>query len=224
MIDQTGGSILIDSVDIATVPHEHLRSRLVGVPQESYIFDGTLRVNVDPSGEVADEDITNALKQVQLWDKVEQRGGLDTVISDKFFSQGEAQLLMFARAMLRKSKVLILDEISSRQARLLSTQPKKLGVSQTLISNLFSSLDKEASDIIDKVLRSWFKDWTVIAIAHKLDSILDYDGVAVLDDGTLIEYGVPRKLLEQDSSFRKLYEAATQGSEDNSSEENTDES
>ncbi|WYZ37828.1 hypothetical protein EsH8_II_001334 [Colletotrichum jinshuiense] len=180
IMDLDSGAITIDGVDISTLAHENVRSKLVAVPQESYIFDGTVRLNLDPTETVADSEVVAALEKVQLWGKVEERGGLDAVIDDNFFSNGEAQLLVFARAMLRKGKVLILDEITS-------------------------SLDDESSRVIDNVLRSWFQDWTIIAIAHKLDSILDFDRVAVVDAGVVVEYGEPKQLLEQESSFRGLY-------------------
>lgn len=115
MLDLDTGSIAIDGVDLASLPHEHVRSSLVAVPQESYVFDGTVRLNLDPGRCVPDDaDVVEALKRVRLWEKVESRGGLDAVIEDGFFSQGEAQLLVFTRAMLRKGKVLVLDEITSR--------------------------------------------------------------------------------------------------------------
>ncbi|KAK1450990.1 ABC transporter [Colletotrichum cuscutae] len=184
MMDLDSGTITIDDVDIATLPHEYVRSKIVAVPQESYIFDGTVRLNLDPGQTASDEDITAVLKRVQLWEKVEERGGLDAVIDDKFFSQGEAQLLVFARAMLRKGRVLVLDEITS-------------------------SLDGESSKIIDEVLRSWFREWTIIAIAHKLESILDFDRVAVVDSGVVVEYGEPRRLLKSESSFKALCERSS---------------
>jgi ATP-binding cassette, subfamily C (CFTR/MRP), member 1 len=114
MMDLDSGSIAIDGIDISTVPHEYVRSRITAVPQETYILNGTVRLNVDPTEAVSDEELVRVLQRVQLWSKIEQRGGLDTVIHEKFFSHGEAQLLVFARAMVRKSRVLILDEITSK--------------------------------------------------------------------------------------------------------------
>ncbi|OHW98638.1 ABC multidrug transporter [Colletotrichum incanum] len=181
MMDLDSGSITIDGVDISTLPHEYVRSKLVAVPQESYIFDGTVRMNLDPTESAPDSEVITVLERAQLWDKVEERGGLDAVIDDKFFSQGEAQLLVFARAMLRNGKVLILDEITS-------------------------SLNEESSRIVDEVLRTWFHDWTIIVIAHKLESILEFDRVAVVDMGVVVEYDEPHRLLGRASSFKALYE------------------
>nr|POE50464.1 isoform 3 of canalicular multispecific organic anion transporter 2 [Quercus suber] len=177
------GSITIDGVDIATLPHEYVRSRLVALPQDTFIFDGTIRLNVDPTQAIADDRLITVLERVQLWSKIQARGGLDAVANDKFFSPGEAQLLVFARAMLRESKVLILDEFTS-------------------------SLDETTSAIVEELLRSWFKDWTIIVVAHKLDAIADFDKVAVLDDGKLLEYDSPERLMESDSAFRRLRQVA----------------
>lgn len=114
MLNLDGGSISIDGVDLRKLPHEYVRSRLVALPQDSYIFDGTVRLNVDPTKTASDEQILDVLKKVHLWSKVEARGGLEHIIHDDFFSPGESQLLVFARAMLRTSKILILDEFTSR--------------------------------------------------------------------------------------------------------------
>ncbi|KAJ0369958.1 hypothetical protein COL154_001764 [Colletotrichum chrysophilum] len=203
MLDLDGGSIIIDGIDLSTLPHEYVRSHLVAVPQESYIFDGSVRLNIDPTETVPDSDVIEALEKVQLWGKVEERGGLDSLIDDKFFSQGEAQLLVFARAMLRKGKVLILDEITSRCVIVLFVS--KLIKSLTFLH----SLNDESSHVIDEVLRSWFQDWTIIAIAHKLESIVDFDRVAVVDAGELIEYGRPKELLGRNSAFKALYERSS---------------
>ncbi|KAK2593028.1 hypothetical protein QQS21_009282 [Conoideocrella luteorostrata] len=180
MIAQPAGTITIDGIDISTVPHQTVRSRVVALPQEPYIFDASVRINLDPGETVSDAKMIDALQRVQLWAKLEQRGGLDALMHGKFLSQGEMQLFVFARAMLRSGRVLVLDEFSS-------------------------NLDDATSEIVYEVLRTWFQGWTVIAIAHKLQWVVDFDRVAVLDAGRLVEYDEPKRLLMRDSRFKKLY-------------------
>ena len=113
MMQMSAGTITVDGVNLATLSRDYVCSRLVAVPQESCIFDRTVRFNVDPFETVPDEDIVVALERVRLWSKIQGRGGLDAQMDDKLLSQGEARLLILARAMMRKSRVLILDEMTS---------------------------------------------------------------------------------------------------------------
>jgi len=114
MLNINEGSIIIDGINLSTVPHQHVRESLVSVPQEALILEGSVRLNVNPLGSATDEEIVAVLEKVKLWDIIERRGGLDALIDDKFFSQGQSQLLLCARAMMRKSKILVLDEATSR--------------------------------------------------------------------------------------------------------------
>jgi ABC-type multidrug transport system fused ATPase/permease subunit len=116
-MDLDSGAIMIDGVDISRVSCNSLRASIVALPQDSHIFDDSIRRNVDPHGTSNDEEITMALEKVQLWSKVLARGGLDTDIHSESFSRGETQLLVFARALIRRSKILILDEFTSRYVR-----------------------------------------------------------------------------------------------------------
>lgn len=114
MLDLDAGSIMIDDIDISFLPPEFVRTSLISLPQQPFVLDGTIRANVDPYDDALEEDIVQALKTVRLWEKITARGGLDTQMNERFFSTGEVQLLVFARALLRRSRVIILDEFTSR--------------------------------------------------------------------------------------------------------------
>jgi ABC-type multidrug transport system fused ATPase/permease subunit len=114
MLEITTGQILVDGIDIQTLDPEYVRTRLVAVPQEMVVFEGSVRSNLDPTATLTDEEIIPALEKLQLWSLVESKGGLDASINESSFSQGEQQLLGFASAMLRRSRVLVLDEATSR--------------------------------------------------------------------------------------------------------------
>ncbi|PGH20053.1 hypothetical protein AJ80_03703 [Polytolypa hystricis UAMH7299] len=182
LIELGSGSITIDGFDITTLPRETLRSRLICIPQEPFLLYGcSVRLNLDPSGDFVHDDILiDALKKVQIWDIVEGAGGLDANITAETFSQGQKQLVCFARAMVRKSgNVLILDEATS-------------------------SIDTQTDKIMQTLIRSEFANHTVIAIAHRLDTILDFDEVVVLDQGRVKERGPPEHLLEIKGAFSDL--------------------
>ncbi|KAJ3145325.1 hypothetical protein HDU89_007182 [Geranomyces variabilis] len=189
MAELAGGRILVDGVDIATIPLEHLRSRITMIPQDPAIFAGTLRSNLDPLGTAAnDKALWLALEQVGLKPTVTALDGkLDALVTDggKNFSVGEKQLLCLARAMLRQTRILVLDEATA-------------------------GVDGEADVLIQRTLREKFVGVTVLAIAHRLDTIADYDRVLVLDAGGVREFGDPRELMTRpDSAFRAMTSVAS---------------
>jgi ABC-type multidrug transport system fused ATPase/permease subunit len=140
---------LIDGVDLRTVPREIIRQRLVAILQDPFILPGSVRSKADPLGAAADEEITSALKKIGIWSALESRGGLDAVLQDQPLSQGQQQLFCLARAMLRKSRVLILDEATS-------------------------SVDSETDQVMQKVIKEEFKGWTIISVAHRVSRSMPF--------------------------------------------------
>ena len=114
MIELTGGSITIDGIDISMMPRQEIRSRITGVAQDAFILNGSLRLNTDPTGVLADAAIISALRSVQIWSVIKEKGGLDADIDELHLSHGQKQLLCLARAMLRRGTILILDEATSK--------------------------------------------------------------------------------------------------------------
>lgn len=173
-------SIEIDGIDITTLPREVVRSRLNAIPQEPFFLRGTIRANADPQQQHTDAEIITAITKVHLWDLVLAKGGLDVDLDAEFFSHGQRQLFCLARAILRKSKVVVLDEATS-------------------------NVDTKSDDLMQKVIRDEFSDCTIIAVAHRLDTILDFDKIALLSKGELTEFDTPKALLARDSAFKELY-------------------
>ena len=203
-VEKTKGSIKIDGIDIGQINLEQLRSRLQIVPQDPIIFSGPLRASLDVFDEYTDEEVIEALKKVQLVkeDGSEaqlidvENGGIKTQkrdFSDLNFmvaeggsnlSNGEKQLLCLARAILRNCKLIIFDEATS-------------------------SVDFDTDAIISQTIRQAFERSTIITIAHRLRTIIDYDLVAVMEKGNIVEFEKPSKLLRDPSSrFYKLCRAS----------------
>lgn len=114
MIEMSSGCIKIDNVDLSTVPRDLIRSRLIAVPQDPFLFSGTIRYNIDPLQLHSDEEITTALQKVEIWDVVIEKGGLDLEVEANSLSTGQQQLLCLARALLRTGSIVVLDESTSR--------------------------------------------------------------------------------------------------------------
>ncbi|KAL5975296.1 Canalicular multispecific organic anion transporter 2 [Asimina triloba] len=183
IVDPVGGQILIDGVDICTIGLHDLRFRLSIIPQDPTMFEGTVRSNLDPLEEYTDEEIWEALDRCQLGDEVRRKEGkLQSTVTEngENWSMGQRQLVCLGRVLLKRSKVLVLDEATA-------------------------SVDTATDNLIQQTLRQEFSDCTVITIAHRITSVLDSDMVLLLDNGLIAEYDSPAKLLEKQSSlFAKL--------------------
>ncbi|XP_049822913.1 ATP-binding cassette subfamily C member 4-like isoform X2 [Aethina tumida] len=176
------GTLLIDNVDIKRIGLHDLRKKISIIPQEPVIFSGTLRYNLDPFKEYNDESIYNALVTVE--NKAALIKGIDClkdIMSEggTNLSVGQRQLVCLARAILRKNKILIMDEVTA-------------------------NVDPQTDKFIQQTIRTKFHYCTVLTIAHRLHTIIDYDRVLVLDAGHLIEYDHPYILLQRDGLFATM--------------------
>ena len=114
MLKLRAGSITVDGVDLSTIPRQEVRSRIIGLPQDIFLLNGSVRLNLDPYEQATDKAIIAALQDVRLWDGIQAKGGLEVNIEDVNLSHGQKQLLCLAQALLRQSSILILDEATSR--------------------------------------------------------------------------------------------------------------
>ncbi|XP_013102325.2 multidrug resistance-associated protein 1 isoform X3 [Stomoxys calcitrans] len=178
IIEASGGRILIDGIDIASLGLHMLRSRLTIIPQDPVLFSGSLRINLDPFEVKSDDEIWKALELSHLKAFVKSLpSGLNHEITEggENLSVGQRQLVCLARALLRKTKVLVLDEATA-------------------------AVDLETDDLIQKTIRSEFKECTILTIAHRLNTIMDSDKVIVLDKGEISEFDSPNNLLNNPQS------------------------
>uniref|UniRef100_A0A6N2JWM3 ABC-type xenobiotic transporter n=1 Tax=Salix viminalis TaxID=40686 RepID=A0A6N2JWM3_SALVM len=182
-VEPAAGRIMIDNIDISLIGLHDLRSRLSIIPQDPTMFEGTVRSNLDPLEEYTDEQIWEALDKCQLGDEVRKKEmKLDSSVIEngENWSMGQRQLACLGRVLLKKSKVLVLDEATA-------------------------SVDTATDNLIQQTLRQHFSDSTVITIAHRITSVLDSDMVLVLSHGLIEECDSPARLLEnKSSSFSRL--------------------
>ncbi|XP_048480556.1 multidrug resistance-associated protein 1 isoform X3 [Plutella xylostella] len=179
IVEAMDGRILIDGVDISKIGLHQLRSRITIIPQDPVLFSGTLRMNLDPFLAYTDDDIWRALEHAHLKGFVEGlTAGLRHEISEggENLSVGQRQLVCLARALLRKTPLLVLDEATA-------------------------AVDLETDELIQKTIRSEFSSCTVLTIAHRLNTIMDSTRVMVLDKGQLVEFAPPDQLLQDKNSI-----------------------
>lgn len=180
------GRFSIDGVDLSTIGLHTLRSKVAIIPQDPAILTGTIRFNLDPFGHNSDQELWSVLEKSQLNQRVTDAGGLDSIVEEggNNYSVGELQLLCMARALLRR-------------------QAFATGGGLLLLDEATSALDAETDDIIQKVIRNDFK-CTTITIAHRIQTLLDYDRVVVLSAGQVVEFDSPKALLSRPSEFQSL--------------------
>ena len=184
ILEATEGKILIDNVDISTIGLNLLRNNLTIIPQDPALMEGSLRYNIDPLEKNDDNEIIRVMQKIGF-DYIIKRNkeGLNQEIAEggSNLSVGEKQLICITRAILRKSKIIIMDEATA-------------------------SIDYKTEEIIQKAINELLNDSTFITIAHRIKTILGYDKILTLDNGKIVDFDTPKNLLNDKMSlFYELY-------------------
>jgi len=182
----TTGEVLIDGRATWTLPLKNLRKLMSLIPQDPVLFSGSVRKNLDPFNQSDDKALWDAIESAQLKGCIVQLGGLDAEVQEfgSNFSVGERQLICLARAILRPTSILVLDEATA-------------------------NVDQSTDAVIQAVIRERFAACTVITIAHRLDTVIDSDMIVVMEKGRVVEAGAPEVLLRNESGcFAELYAAS----------------
>ena len=181
ILEAAYGKILIDDIDISLIGLSLLRRIITVIPQDPTLIEGSLRENLDPLGKFDDQSMIQSLELIGMGNILKE-DGLNFLVKENGsnLSQGERQLICIARAMIRKSKIIIMDEATA-------------------------SIDFDTEKLIQKALLNNLKNSTLITIAHRIKTILDYDRILVFDQGILIEQGSPKELIEKKGHFFNLF-------------------
>lgn len=178
VIESTGGWISIDGIDIAEIGLDLLRQKICVIPQDPALFQGKLRDNIDPLNQFTDEEILKTVKLVQL-DVGEDFLSMEIGENASNFSVGQKQLICISRALLRKCKIIVLDEATA-------------------------SIDFKTDLIIQEIIKEKFLDCTVLTIAHRINTIINSDRIMILENGFLVEFDTPENLKKNSEKFRNL--------------------
>ncbi|KAI3325328.1 ABC transporter [Xylariaceae sp. AK1471] len=193
LVELESGSITIDGLNLCTLPRETIRARIIAIPQDTFVLNDSIRLNIDPSAIASDEKIIAVLKKVQLWGVIRPRASnttapngtvnaastakqevdpLEAPLQESPLSHGQFQLFGLARALLLKdrSRILLLDEATS-------------------------NVDTRTDELMQRIIREEFTQHTIITIAHRLHTIRDADTIIVMDKGKVVEVGTPDELL-----------------------------
>ncbi|KAL9978334.1 hypothetical protein ACROYT_G015835 [Oculina patagonica] len=185
---EPSGKVTIDGVNIASLDLQEARKSIAVITQDPVLFGGTLKKNLDPFSQHTEQDLWRALEEVQLKTLVEGLPGqLEFKLKESGtnLSVGERQLLCLARALFQKSKIIIMDEATA-------------------------NVDFKTDRLIQDVIRHKFKDSTVLTIAHRLNTIMDYDKVLVLDGGRVAEFDKPEVLIRKGGLFAEMVRSQKQ--------------
>ncbi|NXL89917.1 MRP1 protein, partial [Alectura lathami] len=182
VLEGSGGKIIIDGIDISTIGLHDLRGNLNIIPQDPVLFSGTLQSNLDPLGKHSDHELWEALELCDLKSFVESlpKKLLHEVSEGgENLSVGQRQLVCLARVLLRKTKILVLDEATA-------------------------SVDMETDNLVQSTIKREFYNCTILTVAHRLHTVMDSERVLVLDAGRILEYDTPHRLLQRKGAFSEM--------------------
>ena len=187
LIESFEGTIFIDDIDIKNIGLNLLRQNLTYIPQEPILMEGTLKFNIDPFNLYENDKIIEILKNIGFNYTEDDDKILDKHIevNGNNLAVGEKQLVCIARAVLKQTKILIMDEATA-------------------------NIDVKTEEKIQKILNSIFKDCTILTVAHRIKTIINYDKILVLEKGKILEFDSPQNLLKnRDSYFYRLYKKSS---------------
>ena len=188
------GRILIDDTDISQIGLSKLRTNITIIPQDPTLMEGSLRFNIDPLNKHTDQEIENIMREIGFWyicernleenkNKPDKEKGLNMIITEEGgnISIGERQLICITRAILRKSKIVVMDEATA-------------------------SIDVNTENIIQRAIKNLLNDSTIMTIAHRIKTVINSDKILVLDQGEVKEFDSPKELLKnKNSMFYEFY-------------------
>jgi len=191
LVDVEGGTVSIDGTDLSKIGLSDIRGRPNGIsiiPQDPFLFAGSLRECLDPFSASTDVQLLDALASVRMLPPEKGTEILDSRVEEggSNYSVGERSLLVLARAMLARPKLLLMDEATA-------------------------NIDGETDGFIQRMLRTRFTETTLLTIAHRLETIMDYDKILVMDNGKAAEFGTPSELIDNNGIFTELVNATGEG-------------
>ena len=199
ILEAKEGNIYIDDVDISQIGLKKLRSNITIIPQDPTLMEGSLKFNIDPLNNHTELEIESVMREIGFWyicernleenkNKPDNEKGLNMIITENGgnISIGERQLICITRAILRKSKIIVMDEATA-------------------------SIDVNTENIIQKAISNLLNDSTILTIAHRIKTVINSDRILVLDNGEVVEFDKPKTLLEnKNSMFYEFYNNANQ--------------
>lgn len=174
ILEAAEGRIMIDGQDISKLSLEELRSNINIILQDHFMFTGTVKENVDPTGAHSDKEVEEALKLCGIWDVFSNLDGVNTQVTEggSNLSAGEKQLLNITRSLLNPKRVVLIDEATA-------------------------SIDFETDNLVQKVIKKQFANQTVLTIAHRINTVVNSDRILVLSKGEIQEFDKPEVLLNR---------------------------